>query len=347
MDMLRAKPGGPPHLNRRYFTRGYTGRLAFSNELRRRLNLTSDRSPSDAQRANIASSVQAAIEKVVVDYLESIRKRNGTESLCLAGGLFLNSFLVAAIERNTGFDRVFVQPAAGNAGTALGAAWNVWHGMPGRKRVAPMKDLYWGPSYSNDEIKQVLDNCKANYRWLSGDRPKIDETLKLLHAGKIVAWCQGRAEFGPRALGNRSLLASPWAPYVKENLNDYVKHRESFRPFAISVPEEDCARYFEASPAARFMASMGVAKAVVRDSLKDFLLPGNRLRLHTVSRDTNPLLWELLKRSGDGTPGPMLVNTSFNLFGEPLVITPRDAVRSYFCSGTDALVAGNFLLTKS
>jgi carbamoyltransferase len=347
LGMLRGKSGTAPRLNRRYFTRGYTGRLAFPDELRSRLDLAPNKAQTESQRANIAASVQMAAEKVVVEYLESLRKRYAAENLCLGGGLFLNPLLVAAIERNAGFDHVFVQPAAGNAGTALGAAWKIWHGTPGRKRVAPMTDVYWGPEYSNDEIKQVLDNCKANYRWLNDDGSKIDEALRLLRAGKIVGWCQGRAEFGPRALGNRSLLASPWAPYVKENLNDYVKHRESFRPFALAIPEEDCAQYFEASPAARFMASMGIAKPPVRDALKEFLLPGNRVRLHAVNREANPLFWELLRRSAEGAPGPMLVNTSFNLFGEPLVITPRDAVRSYFCSGTDALIAENFILTKS
>ncbi|MFZ0038728.1 MAG: carbamoyltransferase C-terminal domain-containing protein [Candidatus Acidiferrales bacterium] len=347
LEMLRQKPGAAPHLNRRYFTRGFAGRFAFSNELRRRLGIAADKPPTDPQRANIAASVQQATEKVVSEYLEALRKRHGENKLCLAGGLFLNSLIVAAAERNTSFDEVFVQPAAGNEGTSLGAAWTIWHRTPGRERVKPMSDVYWGPGYSNDEVKQVLDNCKATYRWLNGDGPKLEEALRLLRAGKIVAWHQGRAEFGPRALGNRSLLASPWAPYVKENLNDYVKHRESFRPFALAVPEEDCSRYFNASPAARFMASMGVAKPEVREALKDFLLPGFQVRLHVVSRKANPLFWELLRRSGEGAPGPLLVNTSFNLFGEPLVVTPRDAVRSYFCSGTDALVLGNFILSKS
>ena len=347
LDMLRKKPGAAPHLNRRYFTRGFAGRFAFSNELRRRLGLTADGPPVDPQRANIAASVQRAIEKVAGEYLEMLRNKHSASKLCLAGGLFLNSLIVAAIERNTGFEEVFVQPAAGNEGTSTGAAWIIWHQNFGRPRVAPMSDVYWGPSYSNDEVKRVLDNCKATYRWLNGDGPKIDEALRLLRAGKIVAWHQGRAEFGPRALGNRSLLASPWAPYVKENLNDYVKHRELFRPFALAVPEEDCGRYFHATPAARFMASMGIVKAEMREALKDFLLPGFQVRLQMVSRTANPLFWELLRRSGEGAPGPLLVNTSFNLFGEPLVITPRDAVRSYFCSGTDALILGNFLLSKS
>jgi carbamoyltransferase len=347
LDMLRQKPGAAPHLNRRYFTRGFAGRFAFSNELRSRLGLAPDKPLADPQRTNIAASVQQAIEKVASEYLEALRKRHDARKLCLAGGLFLNSLIVAAIERNTGFEEIFVQPAAGNEGTSLGAAWTLWHRKFGRQRVAPMSDVYWGPAYSNADVKEVLDNCKARYRWLNGDGPKIEDALRLLRAGKIVAWHQGRAEFGPRALGNRSLLASPWAPYVKENLNDYVKHRESFRPFALAVPEEDCARYFDASPAARFMASMGIAKPEVREALKDFLLPGFQVRLHVVSRQTNPLFWELLRRSGEDAPGPLLVNTSFNLFGEPLVVTPRDAVRSYFCSGTDALILGNFILSKS
>lgn len=349
IDMLRGRAGAAPHLNRKYFTRGLAGRLAFSADLRRRLGIAGDNAAAlnETDRAKIAASIQQACAKVVVEYAEALRQRHGAKNLCLAGGLFLNPLLVAAIERNAGFENVFVQPAAGNEGTALGAAWNVWHEALRRPRVAPMTNVYWGPSYSNDEIKQVLDNCKASYGWTNSDREKIDEALKLLRAGKIIAWVQGAAEFGPRALGNRSLLASPWAPYVRENLNDYVKHRESYLLFALAVPEEDAARFFDATPAAQFMATMAIVKTEARAILKDYILPGNQVRLHVVTRAANPILWELLRRSGENAPGPMLVNTSFNLFGEPLVITPPDAVRSYFCSGADALVAGNFLLTKS
>jgi carbamoyltransferase len=165
-------------------------------------------------------------------------------------------------------------------------------------------------------------------------------------AERSWAWFQGAAEFGPRALGNRSLLASPWAPYVRENLNDFIKHREWFRPFAVSVPEEDCARYFECSQLCQSMNSLATA----RDANvlpEGFLLPGNLVRLHVVRQQSNPLFWRLLKRFGEQAPAPMLVNTSFNLFGEPLVVKPRDAMRSYFCSGIDALVVENFVLSKA
>ena len=206
--------------------------------------------------------------------------------------------------------------------------------------------MYLGPSFTNEDIKTVLDNCKAHYRWLSSQDELIRNTIKLLLSGKIVGWFQGRAEFGPRALGNRSLLASPWASYVKENLNDYVKHREPFRPFALSIPEEDADKYFEPSRSAEFMASMSKLRAEGAALLSSFAVCGNLVRLHLVKREVNPFYWSLLKSFGSQAPAPLLVNASFNLFGEPLVISPRDAVRSYFCSGTDALMIGSFMLSK-
>ncbi len=349
LEMLRHGSGLYPHIDLRFFNRGLAGRVAFSKLFYRRLGMDPGPDPRVPQsmRAQVAASLQSACAVVVTDLLESLRKKIGVQHLCLAGGLFLNPVLVAAIERGTGFDQIFVQLAAGNEGTALGAAWHVWHEVLGRPRLEPATNMYLGPSYSNEEIKQVLDNCKASYRWMGSEAEKLDETVRLLRSGKIVGWYQGAAEFGPRALGNRSLLASPWASYVKENLNDYVKHRESFRPFALSVPLDDCARFFESSPNGRFLTTLGQVHPESREMFKDFLLPSDRVRLHVVARDANPLLWKLLRRFGEHSPAPVLVNTSFNLFGEPLVITPRDAVRSYFCSGTDALVAGNFLLSKS
>lgn len=352
LEMLRRDPQGPPHLNASFFTRNFGSELSFSGKFYKRMgiSLMPGYELDDASRANIAASFQNACSIVLNEWLESLRSKTGAKSLCLAGGLFLNPLLVAAVEANTGFEEVFVQPAAGNEGTSLGAAWLTWHQTLARPRLQPMSNLYWGPAYSNEEIKQVLDNCKATYRWCDSEEQIIEEALRRLEAGKIVAWYQGAAEFGPRALGNRSLLASPWASYVKENLNDYVKHRESFRPFALAIPEEDCGEYFECSKNGRFMTTMARAKdrakKVLDSAGSGFISKGGLARLHVVAREVNPLFWKLLKRSGEKAPAPMLVNTSFNLFGEPLVMLPRDAVRSFYCSGTDALLAGNFLLTK-
>lgn len=361
LDLLRREPAGEPRLNMKYLKREFGTELGFTSEFYRKLSLPQpshidpERRQSQPQphfdqqrRADIAASLQQSLAILFSEWLESLRQGTKERYLCLAGGLFLNPLLVAAIERNTHFDGVFVQPAAGNEGTALGAAWLAWHEDQRHTRVDRVSNLYFGPSFSNEEIKNVLDNCKAPYRWSESEDHKIDEALRLLLSGKIVAWFQGAAEFGPRALGNRSLLAFPWAPYVQENLNDYIKHRESYRPFALSITEEDSANFFDASPNARFMTTMAVPKdsgLKLLSGLSGFLA-GNLARLHIVRRDDNPLFWKLLRKTGEQGPAPMLVNTSFNLFGEPLVISPRDAVRSYYCSGTDALIAGSFVLTK-
>ncbi len=341
-----------PRVNARFFRRGFVGEVAFSDEFYRRLGIPRPAGAlvDETLRANLAASVQQACSIVVNELLDGLRQRTGAKYLCLGGGLFLNPLIVAAVEKDTGFEQVFVQPAAGNEGTALGAAWLAYHAVHKNPRSTPLERLDWGPSYSNEEIKKVLDNCKISYRLIDTEDRKIEAALTLLNAGKIVGWFQGAAEFGPRALGNRSLFASPWAEYVLENLNDYVKHRESFRPFALAIPDENCAEYFYCSPNGRFMTTMATAKEKARrllaSSASGFVSKDGLTRLHVVTFDANPLLWKLLKRMGEKGPAPILVNTSFNLFSEPLVITPRDAVRSYYCSGVDALVAGSFLLTK-
>jgi carbamoyltransferase len=357
LDVLRREPGGPPRLSSRYVTRHSGGRIGFSSRFYKAIGFT----PGDGRRAvtsgpqqplaeplrrQLAASIQRACTTIVAELAETYRKQTKTKDLCLGGGLFLNPVLVSEMEKLTGFERLFVQPAAGNEGTALGAAWYARHHLKGAARQSPVKHMYWGPHYSNHDVKAVLDNCKVRYRFYNSEDEKLDETMRWLEGGKIVAWYQGATEFGPRALGNRSLLASPWAGYVKENLNDYVKHREAFRPFAISVPADRAGEFFDASPSARFMATLGVAKTEIRDMLKDFLLPGGRVRLHVVERESNPALWQLLEWFGRRAPAPMLVNASFNLFGEPLVVSPRDAVRSYFCSGVDAMVMGSFSMAK-
>ena len=349
VEMMRRPSDPMPRLDTSYFNRGLTGNVAFSQKFFRCLGLDTQEAVQlpEEMRRNVASSLQHACIKIITELAESFRRKPGMPScLTLAGGFFLNPLFVAALEKETGFDQLFVQPAAGNEGCSVGAAWLLWHQILGNQRAEPLSTLYWGPSYSSQEIKQALDNSKSLYRFLEIDKQKIDETVRLLSLGKIVAWYQGAAEFGPRALGNRSLLASPWAAYVKENLNEYVKHRESYRPFAISVPAEDAPRYFEYTPQARFMTSLANARPAGRQLLTDFLLPGDRVRLHVVEQNANPLLWQLLRSFAENAPAPFLVNTSFNLFGEPLVIRPREAVRTFFSSGIDALVLGKFLLTK-
>ncbi len=267
-----------------------------------------------------------------------------SENVCIAGGLALNAFLIHSLEAR--FANVFVQPVGGNAGTALGAALHVWHNFYGESARVPFETLCLGPAYSPEQIKGVLENCKLRFRYLLTEGELIRQAIQALAENKIVAWMQGRMELGPRALGNRSILASPLNPYSTENLNVYIKHRESFRKFAASVPEEAASEYFVAGPNARFLATVGRVRPEYRATFAAAILGEDFIRVHTVRKQENPLYHALLVAAGDSTGLPILYNTSFNLFGDPLVCTPRDAVRSFYSSGIDALFAGSFYLEK-
>jgi carbamoyltransferase len=346
-EMLRKSGPGSVRLDASYLEHGVGGRFVLSPKFWSKLGLPKNRSEwSDEQRRALAATVQQVCLEKITGIVETLRRQESIQSVCLGGGLFQNTLLVAGLEKNLGLNSVFVPPAPGNAGCSLGAALYLQHQVQHAPRKSVSLDAYWGPSYSRHEIKDVLDNCKARFSFQIMKERQGDNAVQLLLAGKIIGWFQGAAEFGPRALGNRSVVASPWAPYVKENLNDFIKHREWFRPFAVSVPEEDASRYFECSQLCEFMNSLARVRPGVEGLPEGFVLPGGLVRLHTVKKQTNPALWELLKRFGEAAPAPMLLNTSFNLFGEPLVVSPLDAIRSYACSGIDALLMDNFLLTK-
>jgi len=352
------RPGNPlPGVNFHYFHRDLTGAFEPSRFFFDQLGLPADKSQlTPENKRNLASSLQVAVTEVVSDLLAFYQKKTGMTKICLGGGVFHNTLLVASLERKFSVGNIFVPPAPGNAGTALGAALYVWHQQLNNPRPpAPQNELrsvYWGPSYTRTDVKDVLDNAKARYSLQNTGEKKLDSAVQLLRAGKIVGWFHGATEFGPRSLGHRSLLASPWAPYVTENLNDFVKHRESFRPFAVSVRAEDCEKYFEGSPLCRLMNSLATVKPDADVLPRALQLSGgqlgaNMVRLHIVEKEVDPVLWELLRRFGENEPAPILVNTSFNLPGEPPVIRPKDAVRTFFCSGIDAVFVDNFLLMKS
>jgi len=292
------------------------------------------------QRADIAASMQKTLEEYV------LRLAGNAENVCLGGGVAWNALLVSALETSGRFKGVFAQPAAGNAGTALGAALNVWNEFLGQTSRIDGGSYCLGPSFGAAEIKQVLENCKLRFRLLTTTPEMIGAAVDRLKENRIVAWMQGRMEFGPRALGNRSILASPQNPYSTENLNAFIKHREALRKFAASVPAELASEYFEAGPNARHLATVSRVRPKHREQFRGAILANDLVRVHTVSKDDNPLYWQLLHAFGEKTGLPVLYNTSFNLFGEPLVCTPRDAVRSFYSSGIDAMVVGNFLLEK-
>lgn len=331
------RDGDGARIDRSYFTAERFSHGGFSARFYERLGLTPGAAIPDALRPHIAAGLQSAIEAA------AIRMAGEGRNLCFAGGLGLNALLVAALERRR---NVFVQPVSGNAGTAIGAVLDTWHNAYGQAKRVPLETLCLGPAFGAAEIKQALENCKLRFRYLLTYDELIETAVAQLSDNRIVAWMQGRMEFGARALGNRSILASPLDPYSTENLNIFIKHREQVRKFAASVPAELAAEYFETGPNARHLATVGRVKPPHREQFAAAILADDLVRVHTVDRQENPLYWKLLHAAGKATGLPVLYNTSFNLFGEPLVCTPRDAVRSFYSSGIDAMFVGQFFLQK-
>jgi carbamoyltransferase len=326
-----------PRIDRSWFDDSRLHRGGFDEKLFQALALEDNAAIPDKLRAHVAAGIQRAVEKAV------LRLAGESKNICLAGGLGMNALLVSALERA---HNVFVQPAAGNDGTAIGAVFHAAASVFGQKSPMSIRNLCLGPEYSAEEIKRVLENCKLRFRYLLTTEELIETAVSALNNHQIVAWMHGRMEFGPRALGNRSILASPLNPYSTENLNIYIKHREPFRKFAASVPEEVAAEYFDVGPNARYLATVGRVKAPHRKTFEAAILGDDLVRVHTVSREDNPLYYRLLQEAGKRNGLPVLYNTSFNLFGDPLVCTPRDAARSFYSSGIDAMFVGQFLLQK-
>jgi carbamoyltransferase len=341
LEIMPSHNDGWPRLDRSFFDSDRPRHGGFSAKFFARLGLADGAAIPEAMRPHIAAGIQRAVEDTAVKMAGSGR------NLCFAGGLGLNALLVSALERDAEFENVFVQPAAGNAGTAIGAVYYAWHNAFGQERRArELATLCLGPSYGPEDIKQVLENCKLRFRYLLTAEELVDTAVAQLGEQRIVAWMHGRMEFGPRALGNRSILASPLDPYSAENLNTFIKHREGFRKFAASVPAELAAEYFEVDRNARFLATVGRVRPAHRACFAGAVLAGDLIRVHLVHKEDNPLYWRLLQAAGKSTGLPVLYNTSFNLFGEPLVCTPRDAVRSFYASGIDAMFVGHFFLQK-
>lgn len=355
-QVIRSDESSLLTVDQSYFVSGRQERGGFSEKFFHDAGWKPSEPLTEEARADLAASMQLVLEEIVLEISQRIAAQTKVESLALSGGVALNPLLIERLESCGLFREIFVQPAAGNAGTALGAALYCAHGMLNLSARQRLEHMYFGPQYSGDEIKEVLDNCKLDFRYLPTRGDLVAATVEALQKNRIVGWFQGRAEFGPRALGARSILASPLGPYVNENLNDFVKHREKFRPFAVSVQEEKAGEFFAHGPMAKYLASLGKIKPAYREKFAANVLPPRpeaegssgegRIRVHVVSRKTNSLLWDLLGAFGKASGLPVLFNTSFNLFGEPLVCSPRDAVRSFYCSGIDDLTIGNFLLSK-
>lgn len=324
------------------------GRL-FSPYLERRLGpARKAEEPLTQRHHNLAASMQAALEEVLISCWNGLARRTGQNALCLAGGVAFNCVANGKIFDATPFERVFVQPAAGDAGLSVGAAFVVQHEILRRPREFVMEHAYWGPRFSPQEIRKVIDGVGAADAveiTELGEAALLEATARHIAAGKIVGWFQEAAEWGPRALGNRSILADPRRPEMKDILNRRIKHRESFRPFAPSIAEEATGEFFEKTHPSPFMTFAYPVRPEKRAVIPAPTHVDGTARLQTVSREANPLYWKLLRAVGDLTGVPVVLNTSFN-DNEPIVCRPEEALECFRRTQMDVLVLGNFVLAR-
>jgi len=278
-----------------------------------------------------------------------LHARTKQKNLCLAGGVAFNCLANGKIFERTPFERVFVQPAAGDAGLAIGAAYYVHHELLGRPRDFVMKHSYWGPGYSPQQIRNAIERSDLGAAGVSiaemPERALLRAAAQRIAEGDILGWFAGRAEWGPRALGNRSILADPRRPDMKDILNRRIKHREIFRPFAPSILAEATGEFFERSHPSPFMQFAYPVRPEKRNALVAPTHVDGTARLQTVDREANPRYWGLIREFGDLTGVPAVVNTSFN-DNEPIVCRPEEAIDCFLRTRMDTLVLGDFLICR-
>jgi carbamoyltransferase len=301
--------------------------------------------------ADIAASIQKVTEEIMLKLVNHLHKETGLDKLCIAGGVGLNSVANGRILRETPFKEVFIQPSAGDGGGALGAALQVYNGVMGKPRAFVMEHAYWGKEYTDGEIKEFLDSNSISYQYIPDDKKLLDILVEDLMKQKVIGWFQGRFEWGPRALGNRSILADPRREEMKDLVNAKIKFREPFRPFAPVIIEEVAADFFDGGENAvkQFPARYMLLVLPIRESRAESINAVNHMgtgRLQTIKKEWNPRYYQIVSKFGEATGVPVLLNTSFNLRGEPIVTSPANAFNTFSKSGIDILVLQNFMIRK-
>jgi carbamoyltransferase len=303
------------------------------------------RAEIEQHHRDLAASVQAVLEENFFELLNYIQKQTKQRAVCLAGGVALNCVANGMIFERTGFRDVYVQPAAHDAGTSIGAALYVQHQVLNQPRSFVMRHVYYGSEHSNFRIQEDLDVAGCHFHKLNDD-DLVARTAESIADGKIVGWFQGRMEFGPRALGNRSILADPRRKEMKDILNSRIKYREPFRPFCPSILAERAGEYFETDYPSPFMVTAYKIKPIRRDRIPAVTHGDGTGRLQTVEQDVNPLYWKLIHKFDEVTGVPVLLNTSFNE-NEPIVSTPAEAIACFLRTRMDVLVIGPYILYKN
>jgi carbamoyltransferase len=296
---------------------------------------------------DIAASLQKVTEESLFHMLNQLHKETKSDNLCMAGGVALNSVANGKIKANTPFKNVFIQPSASDAGTSLGAAFYLYNSVLDKPRTTVMDHAYLGPSFTDKEVKEYLDKNHVNYTTFKSDDDLIKTTAKLIWENNVIGWFQGCMEWGPRALGARSILSNATNPDMKEIINAKVKHRELFRPFAPAVTAEDAHKYFELDKDdEKFMLFVYPIKKEFHDKIPAVTHVDGSGRLQTITSEQNKLYHGTIKEFGKHSGIPIVINTSFNIRGEPIVLTPHDAYRCMMGTGIDYLVIGNFLVKR-
>jgi len=302
--------------------------------------------------ADVASSIQLVTEEVMLKMAGYAYSQTGIKNLCMAGGVALNSVANGRIQRETPFEQIYVQPAAGDSGGSIGAALYVYHMVLGKPRDFVMQHAFWGEEHTNGDVERFLKESGIRYERFEDEEKLIDRVVDRLQEGKVIGWSQGRFEWGPRALGNRSIIADPRRADMKDIVNNKIKFREPYRPFAPSVLAEKAENYFKLSGAAesyppRFMLYVVDVREDQREVLPAITHVDGTGRLQTVDRTTAPRYYKLIERFGEATGVPVVLNTSFNVRGEPIVNTPREAFRTFSITEMDTLVMDDYLIEKN
>ncbi|HEV8722654.1 MAG TPA: carbamoyltransferase [Candidatus Binatia bacterium] len=301
--------------------------------------------------ADLAASIQAVTEEVLLKLAQTACQETGLTKLCMAGGVALNSVANGRIIRETAVEELYVQPSAGDGGAAIGAALYAYHSILGKPRDFVLEHAYWGEENSLEEIEGFLKRTGIRYECFGDEDKLIERVVDSIQSGKVIGWSQGKFEWGPRALGNRSIIADPRRREMKDIVNVKIKFREPFRPFAPSILAEETEKYFALSHAtkhypARFMLYVVDVKEEKRDILPAITHVDGTGRLQTVSKEFNPRYYKLIETFGQATGVPVLLNTSFNLKGEPIVNKPHEAFNTFIKSGMDVLVMGDYVVEK-
>jgi len=370
-ELVDIKDDGTFRLDQKYFN--YATGLTMTNEKFNNLFGQKPRDPKNEKisqfHMDVAASIQKVTEEIMIKLVKAVRQEYNIKNLCLAGGVVLNCVANGKILKEKIFDNIWIQPAAGDAGGSLGAAMALWHIDQKKKRVVnpndEMKGSYLGTEFGQDEIEKELKSVGANFETIKYE-DLINRTAEFLSNEKVVGWFQGRMEFGPRALGARSILGDPRSDKMQQNLNLKVKFRESFRPFAPSILREDLSNWFDInvdSPYMLFVADVTTNKKIEMNEEQKKLFGIEKLnikrseipavthvdysaRIQTVSKETNKPYYDLISKFKEKTGCPVIVNTSFNVRGEPIVNTPKDAFNCFMGTELDYLVIGNCILDK-